>query len=255
MEDMRWKKDSLIDHEYYESLKVGLNFHLMCERYFGGIPVGIDISIIDNFSKETKTSELPIQSHDNELLNWYIALREKFPIEDENIYLPEHEIKMQKDNIKLQAKFDLIILKPNNKIEIWDWKTENRKLQYKELNKRIQAIVYMYVLGEKASEVFGRNIPFENITMNFWQPQYKDDVITIDYSDSKHRSNEENIMHIINRLENYDFHIEFNKELYYKQCQYCEFNYFCNNEVIDFNKIEDDIIDDASEWDDIEEIN
>jgi len=145
----------------------------------------------------------------------------------QNIYLPEYEIKMRKDNIRIQAKYDLIIIKPNNIIEIWDWKTENRKLDYKEASTRMQTIVYMYILGERSLEIFDKDIPFENISMKFWQPQYKEDIISINYSETIHRSNEKNIKELILRLDNYDFNIE----LYRRQCKYCDFA--CDSHVCD----------------------
>ncbi|MBZ9636272.1 PD-(D/E)XK nuclease family protein [Clostridium sp. FP1] len=204
LDNVRWKKDSKSDEDYYENMDMGLDFHLTAQRYFSNIPVVINDS-------------------NTELLHFTNSLREKFIILDENIYLPEYEIKMRKDNIRIQAKYDLIIIKPNNKIEIWDWKTENRKLDYKEVSKRMQAIVYMYILGERSLEIFDRDICLENISMKFWQPQFKEDIITINYSESKHKINEEKIMQLTRRLDNYDFSLDFNIELYSKQCKYCEF--------------------------------
>jgi len=204
LDNIRWKKDSIDDEDYYENMKMGLDFHLIAQRYFSNIPVVINDSNI-------------------ELLHFTKSLREKFTIIDENIYLPEYEIKMRKDNIRIQAKYDLIIIKPNNKIEIWDWKTENRKLDYKEVSTRMQAIVYMYILGERSLEIFDREICLEDISMSFWQPQFKEDIITINYSKSNHRIYEEKIMEITRRLTNYDFSLDFNIELYSKQCKYCEF--------------------------------
>lgn len=202
--NVRWKKDSIDNEDYYEKMNMGLDFHLMCERYFSNIPVGIDNS-------------------NKELMNWFNSLKEKFDILDENIYFTEYEIKMRKDNIRIQAKYDLIIIKPNNKIEIWDWKTENRKLDYKEVCKRMQTIVYMYILGESSLKIFDKEIPLENISMNFWQPQFKDDIITINYSKSNHKIHEEKIIETTRLLDNYDFNLDFNSELYSTQCKYCEF--------------------------------
>ncbi|WP_246599777.1 PD-(D/E)XK nuclease family protein [Clostridium lacusfryxellense] len=204
LDNIRWKKDSISDEDYYENMNMGLDFHLIAQRYFSNIPVVINDS-------------------DAKLMEFTNSLREKFPIFDENIYLPEYEIKMRKDNIRMEAKYDLIIIKPNNKIEIWDWKTENRKLDYKEVIKRMQAIVYMYILGERSLEIFDKEIPFENITMNFWQPQYREDIISINYSEGIHRTHEKQIKELIFRLNNYDFSLYFNIELYRKQCKYCDF--------------------------------
>ncbi|MBW9148275.1 PD-(D/E)XK nuclease family protein [Clostridium sp. CM028] len=204
LDNVKWKKDSIDNEDYYENMNMGLDFHLICERYFSNIPAGIDNSNID-------------------LMNSFNSLKGKFTLLDENIYFTEYEIKMRKDNIRIQAKYDLIIIKPNNKIEIWDWKTENRKLDYKEVCKRMQTIVYMYILGESSLKIFDKDIPLENISMNFWQPQFKDDIITINYSKSNHKIHEDKIMEITHSLDNYDFSLDFNSELYSAQCKYCEF--------------------------------
>jgi hypothetical protein len=215
MEDISWKNDSPMDVEYYKSMKVGLDFHLICERYFSRLPLGIEDS-------------------NEELIKWIKALKDKMPLREGNIYFPEYEIKMAKNHIKLQAKYDLIIIKPQGQVEIWDWKTENRKLNGKEMEKRFQTIVYTYVLKEKAQEMFQVDIKPENIKMIFWQPQYEEENIEINYSQIKHDENEKFINGIITNINSYDFQKDFNKELYIKQCRFCEFNYFCNNEKVNF---------------------
>lgn len=222
MEDISWKNDSPMDIEYYKSIKVGLDFHLICERYFSKLPLGVE-------------------DCNKELIKWTKAFKNKMPIQEENVYLPEYEIKMIKNHVKLQAKYDLIIIKPQGKVEIWDWKTENRKLSTKEMEKRLQTIVYTYVIKEKCKELLGIDINAENIKMIFWQPQYEDENIEINYSQVQHDRNEKFIEEIINNINNYDFQKDFNKELYVKQCRFCEFNYFCNNEKVNFNFLDDEL--------------
>lgn len=221
MEDISWKNDSPMDLEYYKGMKIGLDFHLICERYFSGLTLGIDNS-------------------NEEIIRWAEALKDKMPLSKDNIYLPEYEIKMIKNNVKLQAKYDLIIMKPQGQIEIWDWKTESRKLNEKEMEKRFQTIVYMYVLREKCKEILDIDVHSENIKMIFWQPEYAEKVIEINYCQIKHENNEKFITEVIDNINHYDFSKDFNKELYSKQCRFCEFNYFCNNERIDFNFKEDE---------------
>lgn len=221
MEDMSWKNDSPMDVEYYKSMKIGLDFHLICERYFSGLILGVENS-------------------NEELIKWTKALQAKMVLNKDNIYFPEYEMKMVKNHIKLQAKYDLIIIKPQGKVEIWDWKTENRKLNRKEMEKRFQAIVYMYVLKERAEEILGLSVEPENIKMIFWQPQYESENIEINYSQMKHDENERLIYKIINNINNFDFQKDFNKELYTNQCRFCEFNYFCNNQSVNFNFLENE---------------
>lgn len=44
-----------------------------------------------------------------------------------------------------------------------------------------------------------------------------------DYSKSTHRIHEEKIMQLVRTLDNYEFNLNFNSELYSKSCKYCEF--------------------------------
>lgn len=212
-DNMSWKNDSDEDIEYYEGMKTGLDFHLICERYFSRIPLGK-------------------QSCNENIAKWTDELLKLMPIEEQNVYLPEYEIKMIKEHVRLQAKYDLIVIKPNNEIEIWDWKTENRKLSHKELENRFQTIVYMYTVGEKLGEILGQKIKLDKVKMIYWQPQYSEHIHTISYSEDKHKKNEKTISEVIQNINQYDFIKDFNKILYIKQCKFCEFNYFCNNEKI-----------------------
>lgn len=219
IDNIAWKNDSEEDDEYYEGIRIGLDFHLICERYFSEIPIGNE-----------KCSE--------ELIGWTNSLYDLMKIEKQNTYLPEYEIKIIKNHIRLQAKYDLIVIKPDGCIEIWDWKTENRRLVHKDMEKRFQTIVYMYVLKERFEGILEKKIDIDKIKMIYWQPQYPENIIAINYSEDKHRENENIISEVIQNIDKYDFLKDFNKNLYVKQCKFCEFNYFCNNEKIDFSIID-----------------
>ena len=40
IDNINWKYDDVDSREYYDSLKLGREFHLLCERYFSQIPLG-----------------------------------------------------------------------------------------------------------------------------------------------------------------------------------------------------------------------
>lgn len=215
IEGICWKSDFTAEEDYYKSIEKGLNFHLICERYFSRIPVG----------------EI---NEDKDLIKWTNSLKNKVPIKDKNTYLTEYEIKITKGDIRLQAKYDLIVITEEKKVQIWDWKTENRKLSKSEMEKRIQTIVYMYVLRESIAKILGLNLKAEDIEMIFWQPQYEEEVIKVIYSEEIHRKNERFLKDILGRIKKYDFYTDFNKALYISHCKFCEFNYFCNNQKVNF---------------------
>ena len=108
IEKVNWKHDDIESREYYESLKVGTEFHLLCERYFSNIPLGITVSTQPKFIK------------------WIEKIKRLIPIQQKYTYLPEYEVRYNLNGNIIQAKYDLIVIK-ENEIEIWDWKTENQK--------------------------------------------------------------------------------------------------------------------------------
>ena len=42
IDKINWKYDDIESREDYDSLKVGSEFHLLCERYFSNIPLGLN---------------------------------------------------------------------------------------------------------------------------------------------------------------------------------------------------------------------
>ena len=217
IENVNWKSDEIGNRDYYENLELGTEFHLICERYFSNIPTGLN--------------DEPKYEKFNEWLN---KIKKLIPIVDYNKYIPEYEIRYKKEDMKLLAKYDLIVIK-ENEIEIWDWKTENRKLTYKNTESRVQTIVYLYVLGETLS-LFNKNIPYENITMNYYQPDYMDEPIVIKYSLHKRKLYEEKLKFYINTITYSDFDVPNDELKNNKHCGFCEFNKLCNNKDINYTE-------------------
>ena len=86
--------------------------------------------------------------------------------EDDKIYLPEYEVRLNLNKNIITAKYDLIIIDKDS-IEIWDWKTENVRLEHKKVKDRIQTIVYMFLAKEAVCKIFNLNIAENNIKMKY----------------------------------------------------------------------------------------
>ena len=139
IDKVNWKQDDENSRDYYENLKLGTDFHLICERYFSNIPTGIEYC----------------ENHDFHI--WLDKIKRLIPLEDKNIYLPEYEVRFKLDDISIQAKYDLVIISENN-ISIWDWKTENRKLEYKNVENRMQTIIYLFLAKEVIPKLYNKDI-------------------------------------------------------------------------------------------------
>lgn len=216
IDKINWKYDDIESRDYYESLRLGRDFHLLCERYFNNIPLGYIES--EKFSK------------------WIEKIKKLVPIEKDYIYLPEYELRLNINGYKVQAKYDLLVL-GNDSIEIYDWKTESRKIDYKNVENRMQTILYMFLAKEVIPKLENKNIDTNNIKMKYYQPEFDNEAITIVYSDDKHIKNKNKIINYLNMMQEDNYEEHKNK----KHCHYCEFNKLCNNQSVDYNILEEDI--------------
>lgn len=220
IQGLNWKKED--DEEYYRSMKYGLEFHLMCERYFSGIPVGKFIG-----NKEYEKFD-----------QWLEKVKKAVPIYEDREYLPEYGLSIKIDEeSRLTAKYDLAVIYIENgqlSIDIWDWKTENRKLKYNDLEKRMQSIVYMAVAYEVIPKIYGNGKEKARVRMYYYQPEYYSEPIELTYSKEKFENDKIKIEGIIKEIKKSNFE---DKNL--RSCKYCEFNMLCNRNSVDESVYED----------------
>ncbi|MCX7709550.1 MAG: PD-(D/E)XK nuclease family protein [Clostridia bacterium] len=240
LEGLKW--DSFPDERVKKRLERGNNFHLLAHRYFMGVPTGLDQG----------TEEF------GELNEWMECLEREFKKEPFVTYLPEYKLRMVTDPLKLEANFDLIAIN-EDRIEIWDWKThgdmqgKNRAALSKRFETSLQTVVYMFVLKEQLPILIGSPIESEKICMCYWQPDRPHLLAKINYSDELHERFRQILEQKIRGVLEYDY-AGFEKALFSKHCKYCEFNWFCNNDKVDFEAMEEDEdFLDTLDWDSIEE--
>ena len=208
IDNISWRYDDFSANEYYKGLKKGREFHLLCERYFSNIPLG--------------------EINDDKFNKWISKVKKVLPIKEGYTYLPEYEIRLSLNGNKILAKYDLVVI-GENKIEIWDWKTESKEINYKNVENRIQTILYLVLSKEVIGNLLNINIPSENISMKYYQPEFDDGPICITYNDEKHKEYINKINQYITLIQKTNYKNE--QEIYKndRHCSYCEFNKLCNS--------------------------
>lgn len=241
LDNLKW--DSTPSKDSREKIKRGMEFHLLANRYFMDIDDGLN----------------KVQQPPTELTGWMNNLKRHFPLDDNNIYLPEYKIRMANDELKLEANIDLIVVKPE-KLEIWDWKTHGADSKFNEttyknkLINSLQTMVYMFVVKEQINIITDKDFESKDITMYYWQPEPAGIICSIGYSDKMHEQFRQKLRRKMSVIEGYDF-LGFNKEQFANHCRYCEFNWFCNNQKVDYQAIEEDTdFLEEMDWDQVEEI-
>ncbi|MEN8904948.1 MAG: PD-(D/E)XK nuclease family protein [Clostridiales bacterium] len=251
LDGLKW--ETFPDESVRYNIKKGLDFHLIANRYF----MDIDSGLFEDTEEYT------------DINNLFENLKKNFKLKDKTLYLPEFKLRISNDILKLEANYDLILVDKDS-IYIYDWKTRssNRELNINKMRKgfteSLQTVVYMYVLSmqvssikKKYEEKFNEKLDdFSeyNIIMVYWMPEEPFELARINYSKTIHLDYEQKILNNIKNILEYDYE-DFDKDLFKSHCKYCEFNWFCNNEKVDFELIEetDEFLGEL-EWDDLDEL-
>lgn len=195
-----------------DNRKLGNDFHMLAYRYFS--------RIFDEYLDYDEDEKMKI---------WFERLKQAFPINKNYRYLPEYKIRLSDGDERLEANYDLIIVKDNS-IEIWDWKTRELDRQVDYIDS-IQTKVYMYLLKRCVKDMFNMDVDYENIKMTYWTPEPGCEIDKLVYSKEKYDDDKRYILRLLDEIYNYDY-TKFNKRNYEKQCRFCEFDSFCRESSV-----------------------
>jgi hypothetical protein len=175
-----WSDDSQLDREYEENMSYGRDFHLMCQRIFLGIdPIRSKSEFDRELDRVSKIYRLYKERYGHDLS-----------------FLPEYTIEL-KDRI--QVTYDLMVKIYEGgkltRLDIWDWKTERKKIEKSNAEMKMQTRLYMYVCKES----IGVDLECENIRMYYYQPAI-DLQVMVDYTEDKHLSNRNMIYSTIGEI-------------------------------------------------------
>jgi hypothetical protein len=227
--------------EAMNKIQLGNQFHLLSNRYFLNIDTGV----------EYISDDMAI------LKKWMDNLKRKFPIDKNFMYLPEYKLKTDistkdlENRFCLEANFDLIV-KNNNELRIWDWKTGNVKKEIESWNNDFQTIVYLFTIGEAVNNKISgfEEYQLENIRMNYWKPESDGNLANIIYNKEKHEKYRKCLVDLLENIVKFNYS-KFDMHCEMKHCKDCEFFAICS-------KIKDEISSNVNiselSWRDIEEI-
>lgn len=219
-----------------DNIERGNKFHILADRYFSNIPLNMD------FFEEYA-----------ELNEWIDALKKYVPQTARGEYYPEYHIKIVEEEMKLQAKYDLIYIDGQGSIIIYDWKTEQYPLDYGRVFNSMQTRVYRYVMTVGGDRITGRNVVPEEITMIYWQPAFPERPIELSYNKRQFEEDRRILKTFIKTIERFDYD-SYDKTDSLKYCPSCEFNYFCNTDRVEYHSIFSEEEIELDNWDDIDEI-
>ncbi|GAB6098628.1 hypothetical protein JCM16358_05070 [Halanaerocella petrolearia] len=231
-----WPSDWVQDQEDKLVYKTGQQFHTLAERYYR------HGQIVD-----------PKDLLSDQLTTWLERLTNFKAYQEEGQFLPEQELRMNNDQLKLLAKYDLLYISPEGQAIIYDWKTNEHQLQRDYWEDSLQTLVYRYLLAK----VGGKYAPQdswqpEEITLIYWNPRYPNQGLKLYYDQAQFRRDGERLDKLISEIKDRAYDEFFSVDN--KSCHYCEYRPICHGkEALKVDLEEDDLDLDVS-LDEIDEI-
>lgn len=195
---------------YEERKRRGDRFHKMIQQYLLGVP--------DNLLEESL-------GDDDELAGWWHTFMDYGLAGLPSERYPEITLQTHLEDYRLIAKYDLLAIAPGGQAMIMDWKTTLYVPPPKEEHSDLQTTVYRYVLAQAGADLYGGEIPPENIRMTYWYAARDGQRITFDYSEQQMRNDEAELCRMIEEIETAkEFKLTDEENL----CRYCQFRSHCN---------------------------
>jgi len=126
----------------------------------------------------------------------------------------------------LVAKFDLLVIKSEEQVTIFDWKTSRKTPSRGWLKNRIQTRLYPYlVIKVHLNE--GKSIQPRDVKMIYWFPNFPNQQVIFEYDSTQYAADNEYLSNLINQIENMEEGtFALTDDL--KKCRYCVYRSLCN---------------------------
>jgi hypothetical protein len=205
-------------------LEPGRKFHLVAQQYY-----------------QFGHCHLPPQ--ETELASLVEQLKRFLPAGTPGKCLPEFELRCQEGEMRLLAKYDLLVQQPQG-VTIYDWKTDHHAPQPNLLNSP-QTRLYLYLLSSVPGYFA---LAPEQVEMIYWNPRFPQEPRTTRYNSRQRSEDGQWLRDIITE-------IKANKHfpgIQGEPCRRCEYRPVCHGRGIEFPQ-EDNTLE-VLDWDFLPEL-
>lgn len=222
------------------ALEKGQNFHLMARRYYAGVDPAQVADPVDQ----------------RELDAWLGLLQVFLPLTFDRQFYPELELRLNRPDLRLMAKFDLLVVDPDGRATLFDWKTEKRMPRRDYLRKAMQTVVYRYMLCAAGGQYShrGRFKPDE-VSMVYWNPLYPHKWERLEYTEAQYQKDEQFLQSRVAQIFRTprDLFLATTEE---SVCRHCEYQMICHgrrSEQVDME--EEELLHEATlAWDSLPDL-
>ncbi len=214
--------------EFERHMEQGQDFHRLVQQHIIGIPADL----------------LQQHIHDADVRRWFDTYLENGLTDVPAQRYPEQTLTVPLGEYLLLAKFDLLAL--GERALIVDWKTSQRIPRRELLAKKLQTVVYRYVLAKGGAALNGgKAIAPEQIEMRYWYANQGGDVLAFPYGAEQMKLDESYLLGLVREIEQRE---EFPLTDETQRCKYCVYRSLCDRgreagSLTDWELYEDEDID------------
>ncbi len=195
--------------------QLGARFHQLIHQYLLGIP-------------EARITDLAEADPGTEISRWWEDFLQFASRHIDGHPFVEATLRTPLNGQFLLAKFDLILLKDQGRLDIFDWKTSQRPPTKDWLLQRVQTRLYRLILAEAGGELTGgQSIAPEKITMHYWFTARPQTLVSLPYSQNAYDSDLAMVKGLIQEILERD-QDRFLRTEDLDKCRYCVYRSHCD---------------------------
>jgi hypothetical protein len=228
LQRQRWPAPQVDDMlEFERHMEQGEIFHHLVHQHLVGIPSDV----------------LASRQTDADVQRWFAAYLQTGLTDVPAQRRPETTLTVPLGDYLLLAKFDLLAVEPDGRALILDWKSGQHIPRAENLARRLQTVVYRYVLARGGSFLNGgKSIPPERIEMIYWYADHDGKTLRFPYDAAQFAADHAYLTQLVDEINSRaDFPLTTDE----RRCRYCVYRSL-NNRGTEAGSL--------SEWDENNEL-
>ena len=207
LDHLAWPAAQTDDQLKYElRQRQGVEFHRLVQQWVNGIP------------REVIEANL----RDPDVIGWWQAFHQAgLELGPEDQRLAEYTLSAPVAGRRLMAKYDLLCIRPDGRVTIYDWKTGHQPQAPHRFSERIQTRVYSYV-----AVAAGRGWQPKAVEMIYWQTSAPHDPVRLPYSTARFEADRLYLTGLIHEIQSLAAD-QFLQTANTRLCDFCVYRSYC----------------------------
>jgi len=200
--------------EHERRMQAGRDFHRLIQQQVLGIP-------------EARLARLA--GADEALARWWQNYLDARPADFAGRRYPELTLSTTVAGCRLVAKYDLVIVTPEGRAVIFDWKTTEKLPSRRRLFERWQTRVYRFVLVRAGAHLNGgQPLRPEQVEMVYWFAEHPESPVRFPYDGTQAAADGEQLTALIAEIRACDAEADFPLTDDERRCRYCPYRSLCD---------------------------